>query len=1787
MTTTSRWLSEGAEVLVAELAAQSASSFHCDVLIVGSGYGGSVAAARLAGAANEDEPNQPISVMVLERGREYLPGMFPSRWADIAGHARFTRAGADAPSGRSEGLFDVFLGADVQTLVGSGLGGGSLINANVMERPVADAFNAHWPAGIRLPTLDPFYGRVEKVLHCAKRPGPAEGQPPKVRALGELGTALGATARLCNIAVSFAAARNSEGIAMEPCLDCGDCVSGCNYHAKNTLDTNYLVRARRRGARLFTGATVQTVLPHNRGFIASFVFTDPRLCPADRGPYELRAQRVVLAAGALGSTSLLMRSKSAGLAPMSAKLGQRFSTNGDMIAVAYGQKITARSSAAEHIAPKARKVGATILSMLQKSVPGEALPIVVQELAIPAALRRLFEETATTTSMLQRLTQSDWQRHKGEAGGIDPLAVDDAAIERTSVYAVMGDDGARGSVVSRGASVDIVALGLRELDLFKRQIELLREGQKRGRALGGHVAPNPIWRAAPAQLGDALGANAGPIFTVHPLGGCPMADRAQDGVVNDCGQLFCAAEGTDVYPALVVLDGAIVPTALGINPALTIAALAEHSLDRLIPQWNMVEWEARDPNHRTEIKLTERPTWTTPHQTQPAPTEIELGERMTGKLSSRSAGIDHEVALELQFERIADIALFVRTLPRIARVSGEIALTGTQGRQTWAVTGTVDILAREASGPIERAVRALRAFMFNRGWREMSDWSDGTSWTDLIRGFWALATQVGEARTLRYDLTVLPALNSKREGLRAGDRLVGVKRLAYTKRSNPWWQLRLADFALERDGQRHAVGRLEVDLRHFAKKSAPLLRVVSQQDMPNALGDLGSAALFIARLLVKIHFWSFRKPDGYLRSEEPGQPDLRLPRPLEGAGLFTEYWLPIAGRPEKIRLARYEGSGEQKRPVLLVHGYGASGSTFAHPAIGENLVQSLSQRGFDVWVVDLRTSIGLAVAHEDWLFDDVAVSDIPAAVEFVRSSTGAECVDVVGHCIGAAMLTTALLRHETVHTRIGAVVLSQVAPIVELSPFNVFRGYLASYLRQFLGVNTLSGADRDVKTPLEVDRLLSTFPYPEAEWDLENPRKIRAKAAWQAVRHRTDGIFGQTFPLANVAAAMLQRLDDVYGFVRIQSYAQTIHYARTRLLVDAKGHNREIAATPLRQRFDRPLLLVHGERNEMFHPSGAQQTKKLLDDVFGGVDLPRRDIHIARGLGHQDSMIGNTDANRRLFERIGGFLQGAQLDRPAQQPAPDVSYSVLPPWIGPILGWLRLDSQSEWDAPRKYHLRVQIVANPARASARGLAVIPITLSGARYAPDLNQAAWLPAHAESSRLTWTNGVPIDVTLNASLVGRYTGFVAAIVHDDLPFRHDPNWEPQDSQPDTLFPQNLRLPEDSQLLRNLEEFVMGGGIDVESSLFKIQEALAAADTSSNAGSPPRPARFALASCQYPPSLLDALPAQRSLRRFAARLDQASADAPQFTLLVGDQVYVDETAGVFEPAASASDKVDVAYERTFRMKAWRAVASRRPVYMMLDDHEIVDNWEPDRPRTPNWDTRFHKYQRAAGPPRISNGAGAFSMHPAGMPFLVLDTRSQREVRSSVNSAARIMHQTQLQLLYAWLQMLQQLWPTAPKFVVSPSPVFPWGRDDLSRSNTGHYPYAIRSDSWSGYPQSLIDLLTFIATQRIQRVVFLSGDAHLHMVARATLTLNAEQTRIYSVISSGLYSPYPFANTDPSALLLQGSVRLAGLGVDIESTMVEPADGFALLSVENPNNDWSLRAQFDLATGVQSVSVF
>lgn len=520
---------------------------HYDVIVVGSGYGGGVSASRLARAGK--------SVAVLERGREVVTGEFPSRFPDLKGEMQIR--GRKMSSGPETALFDVRLGEDMHVLVGCGLGGGSLINAGVSLRPDPRVFaDEVWPGQIRQDGLiDEGFRRAEKWLAPAS--DPRADEMTKYKALDVAGRAFGHATIAPRVAVSFEERTNAAGIEQPACTRCGDCCGGCNVGAKNTVALTYLPDARRHGAELFTHIKVRHLSKDRDGrwrVSCAVLASDGHSIARDT---ELTADIVVLSAGTLGSTEILLRSAVKGLA-LSDRLGRRFSANGDIIAFGWGAKSAINAVGIGH-PPKIadREIGAAVSGQIEiRDAEHLSHQLTVQEGVLPSAiapaLPLLFIPNGRLLGALQSLI-------KGVYNGPFAHLQTFFAVSHDSAAGAFHLDNDRLTLRWPGASGEAA---YQRLDA--KLTELVTQS-------GGSYVKNPL-------AGTVMGHQPA---TAHPLGGCGMGSERTDGVVNHKGQVFdgTAERGTaDVHTGLYVIDGAIIPRSLGCNPLLTITALAERAM---------------------------------------------------------------------------------------------------------------------------------------------------------------------------------------------------------------------------------------------------------------------------------------------------------------------------------------------------------------------------------------------------------------------------------------------------------------------------------------------------------------------------------------------------------------------------------------------------------------------------------------------------------------------------------------------------------------------------------------------------------------------------------------------------------------------------------------------------------------------------------------------------------------------------------------------------------------------------------------------------------------------------------------------------------------------------------------------------------------------------------------------------------------------------------------------------------------------------------------------------------
>src|SRR5215831_121634 len=328
-----------------------------EAVVIGTGFGGGINACRLT-------KRWPGKVLVLERGKRYPMGAFPRTPHDFAQnfwnlpderHARPDKMRET----ESHGMFDVRNFRKMDAVLCAGLGGGSLIYANVFLQPPDQVFDSRWPASCKKANLAPYYALAKEVLGA--RPVPLNGDPRRqmIRTglFEQVARANGRKSHLLDINVFFGndfnnplpigqQERNRYGAVQTSCVYCAECDAGCNYHSKNTIDLNYLYVAETRyQADVRTEHLARRIVPvdasgadavqadGSNGYRVEFVDLT-----SGRTTKSVLTNRVVVSAGTLGSTELLLRCQRDTLPRLSPRLGHRFSGNGDFLGFVIGTK---------------------------------------------------------------------------------------------------------------------------------------------------------------------------------------------------------------------------------------------------------------------------------------------------------------------------------------------------------------------------------------------------------------------------------------------------------------------------------------------------------------------------------------------------------------------------------------------------------------------------------------------------------------------------------------------------------------------------------------------------------------------------------------------------------------------------------------------------------------------------------------------------------------------------------------------------------------------------------------------------------------------------------------------------------------------------------------------------------------------------------------------------------------------------------------------------------------------------------------------------------------------------------------------------------------------------------------------------------------------------------------------------------------------------------------------------------------------------------------------------------
>jgi len=913
---------------------------HYTVVVVGSGYGGSIAASRFARAGQ--------SVCLLERGREIQPGEYPRTLPEAAKEMQTDLP--EAHIGPRTGLYDFHVNKEINVFVGCGLGGTSLVNANVALQAEKRVFeDPRWPKEI-LQDYDTLlaagYNRAGEMLKPTPYPDTFPTLP-KLEANKKSARAESGKFYKPPIAVTFQDGVNHVGVEQKACVNCGDCVSGCNHASKNTLLMNYLPDARNFGAEIFTQVSVRRLERAGDRWLVHYQVLDSGQEKFNAPTQFVSADLVVLAAGTLGSTEILLRSKASGV-PLSDKLGHGFTGNGDVLAFGYNCDVEIRGVGHGHMSPQGRKpVGPTITSIIDlRGQPVLDDGMVIEEGALPGPLSPLYPKVfATSASTFGRDTDTGlWDLVSERTRELESLVRGSykGAVHNTQTYLVMTHDDSAGQIYLEEDRARVAWKGVGTQPVFQQVNERLRKATE---ALGGTFMPNPLWTELFKHH----------LVTVHPLGGCCLGTGAEQGVVNHKGQVFSGAQGDDVYENLYVSDGSIMPRSLGVNPFLTISALAERT----------VFLAATDRGWNIDYKLPS----IAPPPSAPLKMGLQFTETMRGFFSSAVATGDDKETYEKAWKLgRAEGSGFHFTLTVIsddldelleshahkARMIGIVQasslsaepLTVTEGQFNLFVIDPHEVNTRRMEYRMRLTAEDGKVFFFHGYKVVRSDKMGLDSWND----------------TTTLYITVYSGADVNAPVL--------------------------------------GKGRLHIEPLDFAKQMTTM-QVINAPNLRRRIEGTARFGQYFGGSLWNTYGGLSRRESIF----EPNAPP-RQKRTLRAVDPEIHFFK--TSDNVELRLTRYQGGG--KGPVMLSHGLGVSSLIFTIDTINTNLVEYLFAHGYDVWCLDFRASIELpAAAKAQSTGEDVATKDYPAAVAKIREVTGASSIQAVVHCWGSTTFFMAML----------------------------------------------------------------------------------------------------------------------------------------------------------------------------------------------------------------------------------------------------------------------------------------------------------------------------------------------------------------------------------------------------------------------------------------------------------------------------------------------------------------------------------------------------------------------------------------------------------------------------------------------------------------------------------------------------------------------------------------------------------------------------------------------------------
>ncbi|KIW32573.1 uncharacterized protein PV07_04103 [Cladophialophora immunda] len=1163
-----------------------------DVVVIGSGYGGGVAASRMARAGQ--------SVCILERGKERWPGEYPSNLAEAA--PEISVSGLFAPGdnpgmpvqiGDPTKLYQLVMGAGQNAFVASGLGGTSLLNANVFLKADPGAMSLpDWPKNLRQEgALDEYYERAAHMLQPEQYP---EDFPPllKLELLKQQAELLGLSKHFYRVpqTTRFENGPNNAGVQMQASALTGMDSTGVNDGSKSSTLVTYLSDAWNWGAEIFCECEARYIKKHptQDGYIVFFAWHGSKRGLFKNNIYNdlmwVHAKKFVfMGAGALGTTEILLRSKALGL-KMSSRVGKDMSGNGDILAFGYNTNCEANGLGRDSPSPD-KPIGPTITGVIDCREQQNPLDgFVIEEGAITQALVPVLQamlESLPGKIIPKPYSLKDQVMHflARQQSRIYPYAPM-GSLEKTQTYLIMSHDSNQ-AVMKLGENdrPTLTFLGVGRSDHVQYLNGILAKATN---AVGGTYVNSPFF----AALGEQE-------ITVHIMGGATMSNDGTgvNGAVDQFGQLL-KGTGKDVHNGIVVMDAAILPTALGVNPFATITALAERSVEAAAKRENLtIDLVTQNGT----LDLFDRPA-----HSKPFSKDLYKAERIV------------HMAVESEAEGIE----FTEVMAGYINTEDQVD-TG---------NATSDFVV--ATDAARAAGSTARFFLSCHAWDtdELIGRSDHPAMLTgtftcaglpgspfmVLRGDFNLFNQdkrTPDTTNLTYDFDMI---STRGEVIHFHGYKVVDRSIAF----HPWqtWKATSTLYVtLTKEDQVIGKGTLHIEPQDFiselstftphgptmlskAFSTGKFLTFFTKQVLANFLGPLG---------IMQFPTTTYR---GYEVNKKPPI-ETRKITSVDRVVSTLQRWAP-----------KDPSSGDRK--VLFIPGASVDHQIFALPTIDVNAVEYFQAAGYEVFCVTHRTGKTPNAQRGFTTYD--ARLDIQAAFEEIHRIQGSkDPIYTVAHCAGSVALSAGLLDGTIKASWIRGLTASQVffnpifGTVNKLKasmPISLTRVYKLLAGSWFSCIST----EHDSLIQRLLNQVVRLYP-------VGSPREL----CNSVVCHRSELVFGRLWSHKRLNAATHDNLSKFLGGTSMNALNQLM-YQGTHGYVTNNILESLVTPANLQRLRGLPILFISGADNVVYTPENTDRSYTTMTTTFGQKGYERE---VFPGYGHLDCWMGS-DAVKDVYPTV-------------------------------------------------------------------------------------------------------------------------------------------------------------------------------------------------------------------------------------------------------------------------------------------------------------------------------------------------------------------------------------------------------------------------------------------------------------------------------------------------------------------------------------------------------------------------